>query len=111
MFIHGFEKLLDDVNIGGFKTTCYKETRWRLYSANLELFIAAALARCGSVRGIQVLLDYLDDIHSDFRRFARKELFAILKKDCEYDIVAWKRQIDKQTFPLRITPLVKDIEI
>ena len=111
LFIHGFEKLLDDVNIGGFKTTCYKETRWRLYSANLELFIAAALARCGSVRGIQVLLDYLDDIHSDFRRFARKELFAILKKDCEYDIVAWKRQIDKQTFPLRITPLVKDIEI
>lgn len=58
-----------------------------------------------------MLLDYLDDIHSDFRRFARKELFAILKKDCEYDVAAWKRQIDKQTFPLRTTPLVKDIEI
>lgn len=95
-FIPGLERLLDDVHIRGHKTRDYEETRWRLYSANLELLLAASAARCGSRVGLSVLAGYLDDVHSDFRKFSHEELVQILKEDHGYDVWEWKECIGKQ---------------
>ena len=93
-FICGLEKLLDDMNIRGHKTKDYDKTRWKLYNANLELLLASSAARCGSKVGLDVLVDYLDDIHSDFRKFAHKELKQISEKDYGYDMQKWMTYIE-----------------
>lgn len=107
-FIAGLERLLDDENIRGYKTDDYSQTRWKLYGANLELFISAASARCGSSRGIGILIDYLSDIHSDFRKFAHSELIAILKKDEGYTPSNWRKHLHTNVKP---TVLIKSIEV
>ncbi len=73
-FITGFENLLQDENIAGFKTEEYNKTRWRVYGGDLELQIGAALARCGSLVGYRILVDYIDDVHYNFKSFAVSEL-------------------------------------
>lgn len=109
-FIAGLERLLADENICAYKTTEYDKTRWQLYSANLELFLAAASARCGSHKGLMLLVDYLDDIHSNFRSFARNELKAVTQQDFGYDITAWEQFLSgKKQF--MVTPLNKQFEI
>ncbi len=92
-FVWGLEHLLDDMNIRGHKIKNYDKTRWSLYNANLELLLATSAARCGSRVGLYVLSDYLDDIHSDFRKFACKELTQILKKDYGFDRQEWIRYV------------------
>src|SRR5690606_32147734 len=67
IFIKGLEKLLNDDNIQGFITEEYHSTRWRLYGGNLEVYIGASLARCGSQVGYKLLTSYLDDIHFNFK--------------------------------------------
>lgn len=107
-FAPGLERLLDDRNISGLKTSDYSLTRNTLYSANLEILIAAAAGRCGSVKGLDILIGYLEDIHYNFRTFARSELSSILKKDCKYDIGAWRKAV--KSGDLGLTPLEKSIE-
>lgn len=108
-FILGLEKLLSDEFIKGYKTTLYNETRWRVYSANLELFIGVALARCGAKRGVSLLIDYLDDIHANFRYFACNELAAITGESLSYERKEWKKLIKR--FSPSVTPLRKEIEV
>ncbi len=85
-FIPGFEKLLQDEYIGGFITEEYHLTRWRMYGGDLELFIGAALARCGSKTGYDLLITYLNDIHFNFKDLSRSELIALTGKDLGYNI-------------------------
>lgn len=76
-FTAELERLLQNKEIKSQVTAEYQSTRWRVYGSMLELSIASAAARCGSKQGILVLTDYLNDVHSDFRRFAGEELGAV----------------------------------
>lgn len=111
LFEGGFKKLLKDKNIGGFITQEYHETRWRVYGGDLELFIASAMARCGSKAGYDLLADYLDDIHYNFKDFASKELKALTNKDFQFDSRAWKKELGKLSYPRPTVKLVKEIEV
>lgn len=109
--ISGFEKILKDKNIGNFKTTKYENVRWRTYGGSLEVNIAAALARCGGKTGYQLLHGYLDDIHSDFRGFASRELAELTRKDYGLATDKWGRYISDLKYPQTVTPLVKEVQI
>ena len=112
LFIPGLEKLATDTNIIGYQTSDYNHTRWRLYGGLLELSIAAALGRCGSNKGVQTLIEYLKDVHSDFRFFANQELSAILKKDMKFDYDKWTNLINTDKGVLnKTTPFSKEIEL
>lgn len=104
-FVTGFEKLLTDPHIGGYVTTAYEKVRWRVYGGDLELFIAAALARCGSQRGYQLLTHYLTDLHYRFKAFAAKELLAVTGSDYGTDHAAWERYLQNLRFPRPVVPL------
>lgn len=109
-FINGLQKLLDDANLKQYKSITYSEPRWRVYGANLELFIASSLARCGGKTGMLLLADYMDDIHSVFRRFVHAELVELTGKDFKYDANAWTRYIRSSQALNKLTPLKKEIE-
>lgn len=112
IFIAGLEKLLTDENIKGFRTTEYNNTRWRVFRADLELYIAAALARCGSKASVEILIDYLDEVHSNLRGFACSELKNLFGQDFGYDTSGWKNYINnKIQFPHKATGIVKQIEL
>ena len=110
-FIPGFEKLLKDKNIGGFKTEDYTKVRWRVFGGLLEVSIAAAMARCGSKAGYNLLTEYLNDTHYSFRTFAASELKDVSGKDYGYDAEAWKKFADKLSYPRPGKKLVKEIEV
>jgi len=111
LFIDGFKNLLKDEYIGGFITQAYHETRWRVYGGDLELFIASALARCGSKVGYKLLADYLDDIHYNFKDFAAKELNALTNQNHKFDRRVWKKQLGKLSFPRPVVKLEKEVEV
>lgn len=98
-FIDGFEKLLKDENIKGFITEEYHSTRWRVYGGNLELYIGAALARCGSKIGYELLTSYIDDIHYNFKDFAVKELKSITTVDYGFNQESWKKYVSNLSYP------------
>lgn len=112
LFIQGLEKLAADPHITGYQTTDCHQTRWRLYGGLLELSIAAALGRCGSAKGVHILIEYMKDVHADFRNFANQELAAIFKKDGKYDYDKWTRLIQKEMVGWsKTTPFSKEIEL
>jgi len=110
-FINELDNLLEEPNLSGFKSTEYNQVKMRVYGANLEVYLAAAAARSGSKKGIERLIDYLTDVHSNFRQFAHRELVAIFQKDFEYDTHKWSKFADQNIKVCnRETPLIKEIE-
>ena len=107
----GFEKLLGDENISGFVTGEYQRTRWRVYGGELELYIAAALARCGSEKGYRLLASYLGDIHSNFRDYALSELRELTGQDLRSDSRQWEAPLSRLTFPRPARKAVRPIEL
>jgi hypothetical protein len=109
--IAGFEALLKDENIGGYVTGEYHRTRWRVYGGELELYIAAALARCGSEKGCRLLADYLRDIHSNFRDYALAELRERIGKDLPPEPGRWRKEFNGLQFPLPSRKAVRPVEL
>lgn len=110
-FILGFEKLLTDKNISGYVTGEYQNTRWKVYGAVLELNIGAAMGRCGSKTGYELLLAYLGDIHFNFRNFAENELRELTGAGHRSDKSAWQKYVKTLSFPQSCKGLVKEIEM
>jgi hypothetical protein len=110
-FISGFEKLLNDPNIKNHVTEAYHRTRWRVYQGDLELFIAAALARSGGKRGYEVMVEYLNDIHYNFKQFALAELKDLTGKDYQFDTSAWKKHLSNLSWPQPCLKVEKEIEV
>ncbi len=110
-FIAGFEKLLKDPHIKNYVTEEYHLTRWRVYGGDLELFIAAALARSGGKAGYEVLSDYLDDIHFNFKEFALSELQELTGSNLQYDSKAWRKFFAGLSWPQPRKKLMKKIEV
>jgi hypothetical protein len=98
-FVTGLEKLLQRQYIGGYRTSEYDKTRWRVYGGDLELFLAAALARCGGKQGYELLADYVLDIHHRFKAFAVSELRIITGKEFNYDAAAWEDLVHSLDYP------------
>jgi hypothetical protein len=70
--------------------------------AYLELCIGRAMARCGSKRGYQILIDYLTDIRGFLARSAHEELTALSQRDFSHDTQAWSRWLEDATVsPIR----------
>lgn len=109
--ISGFETLLSDANIGGFLSKEYRVSGQNVYGANLEIHIAVAMARCGSKSGYFMLIDYMSDIHHDFRRFASSELKSLLGDDYNSDIKILKTIIAEKQFSKSPIALVKGVEL
>jgi len=99
VFADGLKGLLRDERIGGYKTEQYDQVRWRVYGGSLELSIAAALARCGSKVGYDLLTDYVDDIHYIFKKFASSELKSLTGSDLRYNAVEWSSHLGSLSFP------------
>ena len=110
-FIPGLEILLKDKNIAGYKTEDYKESRWKFYGGDLELFISAALARCGSKKGFDLLVEYLDDVNYCFKKFAHTELIQLTGSKHNYASDVWKKQVANMAFPAEIKGLESKIEV
>lgn len=110
-FISGFEKLLDDENIGGYKTVEYDEVRWRVYGGLLEMSIGATLARCGAKSGYQLLVSYMEDIHSNYKSFARAELRDMTHEDFGLNPLKWRRFLSEKQYPRPTKNLEKPIEV
>lgn len=110
-FISGFEKLLQDPNIRGFKTDDYTKVRWRVFGGLLEVTIAAAMARCGSKAGFDLLVDYLGDAHYSFKTFSLSELKALTGLNIGFDADSWNKHLKGFIFPRQVKKLVKEVEV
>lgn len=111
LFIAELERLSADPLVAGHQTTDCNSTRWRVYGSLLELSIASALARCGSVKGLNLLTNYLDDVHSDFRSFASRELSAVVGQNFGCNSTQWRKHINSAELIRKPCPLLKEIEI
>ncbi len=89
IFAKDFERLLEDEHIKGRVTRNPEEARYGVYGAILEILVASAAARCGSVKGVEVLTKYFSDQHANLRAFARQELLGIYGEDLGFDVKAW----------------------
>lgn len=111
LFIRALEKLLDDENIGGFRTTKYNKVRWRVYGGLLETAIAAALARCGAGTGYQLLASYMEDVHYNLKSFAAAELAEITGKNYGVNPAAWTKYTTGLSYPQPVKKLTKTVEV
>ncbi len=104
-YVQGLTALLSDPHIGGYRTMAYEEVRWRVYGGDLELFLAAALARSGGKIGYELLVDYLADTHYSFKRFALAELQRVSNDKLGYVPDAWARKIASYRYPRQTVAL------
>jgi ribulose 1,5-bisphosphate synthetase/thiazole synthase len=109
--ISGFENLLKDPNIGGFVTSTYEKVRWRVYGGSLEISMAAAMARCGSKKGYELLQAYLGDLHYNYKSFALSELKELTGKNWDYKPQDWQKHLAGLSFPQPVKALKKEVEI
>ena len=110
-FSLGFSKLLNDEYISGYMTESYEKTRWRVYGGDLELYIGSALARCGAQVGYQKLVDYLGDVHYNFKKFALSELQELTGQTLGYYPEKWRLLYKKLNYPRPTHALVTPIEL
>jgi hypothetical protein len=75
--------------------------------ALLELNIARALARSGSVDGLNILIDYLDDMRAVLAEFAHTTLIRITDKDFGKIKSQWSAYTDSIADSLQPVPLTE----
>jgi hypothetical protein len=73
-FIPSVESLLDKPNVRGYLSVTNEDAGLNYHGAYAEVSLAAAAARCGSVKGAQRLAEFLDDVHEILSTFAYREL-------------------------------------
>jgi hypothetical protein len=113
--IPALEHLLDDPAIrdhvlprGSAPRRCVDQVYERF--GYLELCLARALARCGSPRGYQILINYLDDQRLYLSRSAQKELMELSGQDFGFAIDDWQNWLANVSQPLTRRPYLKEIE-
>lgn len=110
-FISGLRKLLNDEYISGYLTESFEKTRWRVYGGDLELYIGSVLARCGSATGYHLLVDYLGDVHYNFKTFALRELQELTGQTLGYHPEEWRMLCKKLNYPRPTHALVTPTEL
>ncbi len=87
-YCEALENLLERCGLTGL--VCTDNIIGRNYqSAYTALTVIRALARCGSPKGVQMLVEYLDDIHYILAENAHFELTDIYGIDLGYDVKKW----------------------
>lgn len=97
--LHAHPPLRDQVTREGFQPDYFRERQ-----AMLELAIGRALARCGSPRGLSVLIAYLDDNRALLAEQAHSELVAISGQDFGKDSQSWSQWLAGAGDPLASRP-------
>lgn len=82
--LHAHAPLRDQVYRDGFQPAVFEERR-----AMLELGIARAMARRGSPEGLDLLVEYLDDVRALLAERAHSELIDLTGVDHGKDASAW----------------------
>ena len=75
------ETLLRRHGVTGHSVPAGTQAPPRYMLAHLEIWLARAAARCGSLLGARILAGYLTDTHVCFRRHARRELCLLAGAD------------------------------
>jgi hypothetical protein len=75
----------------------------------LELCLARALARCGSPRGYQILINYLDDQRLCLSRSALNELMELSGQHFGFATEDWRKWLASVPQPLPPKPYLKEI--
>jgi len=78
--------------------------------ALLELILGRALARSGSVEGLEVLVEYLDDVRAVLAGFANSTLTKITGKDFGKNKTEWKNWIQSNAAGFKPQPLAERID-
>jgi hypothetical protein len=94
VFAEPLETLLKDERIAGFVTRSWYRTQPHLASF-LELNLALAAARCGSLSGYVRLTDYLEDRRYQFRKYAHDTLGSLTGQEFQFDPAAWKTYLER----------------
>lgn len=82
--LHARPALHDNVCTSSYQADFFQERH-----AMMELMLARALARCGSARGFELLLEYLDDVRAPLAERAHSHLVDLTGKDFGKDAPAW----------------------
>jgi hypothetical protein len=94
VFAEPLENLLKDEYISGFVNRSRYGTKPHLASF-LELNLATAAARCGSLSGYRRLIDYLEDRRYQFRKYAHDTLGGLTGQDFQFDRAAWEKHLER----------------
>ncbi len=78
--------------------------------ALLELILGRALARSGSVEGLEVLVEYLDDVRAVLAGFANSTLTKITGKYFGKNKTEWKNWIEANALSYKPQPLAERID-
>ncbi len=89
--LHSYEPFHNLVCRAGYEVDFFAERR-----AYLELLIARAMARCGSMQGAAILVNYLDDVRALLAAHAHSELLAISGQRLGRDSAAWAQWLEEQ---------------
>ncbi|MGZ4162168.1 MAG: hypothetical protein ACXVNF_15415, partial [Neobacillus sp.] len=77
----------------------------------LELAVGRALARCGSAKGYEILINYLDDVRSLLSKQAHTELMRLSATDFQKDIKAWRNWLEKEKANLKPIPYIEQTDL
>jgi hypothetical protein len=78
--------------------------------ALLELIIGRALARSGSVDGLKILIEYLDDVRAVLAGFANSTLVKITNKDFGKNKSEWNKWLSINESSFKPVPLLERID-
>ncbi|MDP7309376.1 MAG: hypothetical protein QF405_17155, partial [Roseibacillus sp.] len=78
--------------------------------ALLELIIGRALARSGSVDGLEILVEYLDDARAILTEFAHTTLIKITEKDFSKNKQEWSAWINAFATDFKPVPIMERMD-
>ncbi|MFP5108749.1 hypothetical protein ACSU6B_18585 [Neobacillus sp. C211] len=79
---------------------------WNIIDCLLKLAIGRALARCGSTKGYEILINYLDDVRSLLSKQALTELKRLSALPLHKDKKAWSNWLESEKACLKPQPYI-----
>ena len=76
----------------------------------LELIIARALARGGDIDGLNILIEYLDDMRAVLAEFAHTALIRITNQDFGKNKLEWTAYVNSITGSFKPVPLAERVD-
>jgi hypothetical protein len=73
----------------------------------LELILGRALARCGSIKGLQIMIEYLDDFRAILTEFAHTSLIRITHEDFGKNKQNWNDWVRSHAHNFNPVPLTE----
>jgi hypothetical protein len=78
--------------------------------AILELNLGRALARSGDIDGLNILIEYLDDMRAVLAEFAHTTLIRITNQDFGKNKLGWSAYVNSITGSFKPVPLAERME-